>query len=257
MRIAWLFGVFLLWPQPGRAALGRAAGNPPRAWSRLPGFDQDLTVVNFPLPVHASPGLLDVRDAVPAYVPRVPKAGSPLTQRAKRRRAPPAQAAAAPIPAPDSPTPEPPRPGMEFEALGEDMRDAPAAPPSGDWFLAAIRNPDPQRRCAAMETFGYPGNFAAIPYISAVLLRFDEPLFVRVSAARALGRINDRRAWNFLARAVADREPQVRLAGAIALSHIAGRGGASALVRALRGEGDEDVRAALSWALAVARARRF
>jgi len=75
-------------------------------------------------------------------------------------------------------------------------------------------------REAALEVFGYDGNFAAIPYVSAVLLRLDEHLGVRVAAARALGRIGDRRARSFLARALRDGEPDVRLASAAALARI-------------------------------------
>jgi HEAT repeat protein len=122
-------------------------------------------------------------------------------------------------------------------------------------FLAELRGADPRGRCEAITAFSYAGNFAAIPYVSAVLLRLDETLSVRVAAARALGSIGDRRARGFLARAVMDREPQVRLASAIALGRVADRGGAKPLSRALRSETDDNVRAALAWALGTVKGR--
>ncbi|MCX5796814.1 MAG: HEAT repeat domain-containing protein [Elusimicrobia bacterium] len=148
-------------------------------------------------------------------------------------------------------------PIMEVEKLGEDLRDAVAPVPSLTGLLAALRDPDPRERGEAVAAFGYEGNFAAIPYVSAVLLRLDEPLFVRVAAAQALGRIGDRRAWSFLARAVRDPEPQVRLACAIALGRLSRWRGVRPLSRALRSETDESVRVALTWALGAAQRRRL
>jgi HEAT repeat protein len=118
-----------------------------------------------------------------------------------------------------------PHPLSEVERLGEELRDAVRPLPTLEEFLGAVRDPDPRGREAAVAAFGYEGNFAAIPYISAVLLRFDEPVSVRTAAARALGRIGDRRARSFLSRA-------------------------------LRGAGDESLREALRAALDAAR-RRF
>ena len=148
-------------------------------------------------------------------------------------------------------------PDAEVEAFGEDLRDAVAQDSPLDRFLKALHDPDPRRRCEAIAAFGYAGNFAAIPYVSAVLLRLDEELSVRLAAAQALGRIGDRRAWSFLARSVMDDEPRIRLASAIALGFVMGRGGVRLLSRALHSETDANVRAALAWALGAARSRRF
>ncbi|MDD5629505.1 MAG: HEAT repeat domain-containing protein [Elusimicrobia bacterium] len=137
----------------------------------------------------------------------------------------------------------------------ESLRDALSPAQSLGGFLAVLREPDPRGRGEAVEAIGYRGNFAAIPYVSAVLLRLDETLFVRVAAAQALGRIGDRRAWSFLLRALKDRQPQVRLASAMALGRLMRRRGAGSLARALGAERDAGVRAALSWALSEAQDR--
>ena len=199
----------------------------------------------------SSPDPAEVRDAVPAYEPRVAAQDRPIRLRRSRlgRVSRPAPEPRAPVAASN--------PVVEVEQLGEDLRDAVAPVPSLEQFLAALRDPDPRGRCAAITAFGYAGNFAAIPYVSAVLLRLDEDLPVRVAAARALGRVGDRRAWSFLARAVRDHDPQVRLASAIALGRVTDRGGARPLSRALQTETDENVRSALSWALGTANSRRF
>jgi HEAT repeat protein len=140
----------------------------------------------------------------------------PASPRPRRAR-PPAPAAALPAPLL-------PHPLSEVERLGEELRDAVRPLPTLEEFLRAVRDPDPRGRAAAVAAFGYEGNFAAIPYVSAVLLRLDEPLAVRTAAARALGRIGDRRARSFLSRA-------------------------------LRGARDEPLREALQWALGAARSR--
>ncbi len=177
----------------------------------------------------------------------------------------------------------------EFEAFSENLRghlrDAVATPPTLEWFLEEIRRPKPEQRIAAMESFAMTGNFAAIPYVSAVLLRLDEEVSVRVSAARALGAIGDARACSFLAQGLKDPASQVRFQAALALGEIKtgravrilarsladpepvvraasalalGRLGASTAVvslmsRALKRERDEGVRAILSWSLERAR----
>ncbi|MDD5656820.1 MAG: HEAT repeat domain-containing protein [Elusimicrobia bacterium] len=130
------------------------------------------------------------------------------------RRTPAARPAAAPeAPAYDVMT--------EFERLGENMRDSVAAPPSLERFLREIQDQNIRGRAAAVGVFAYPGNFAAIPYVSAVLFRVDEQPVVRVAAAEGLGRIGDPRAWRFLARALDDPDARVRYAAAAALIRVA------------------------------------
>jgi HEAT repeat protein len=250
MRIAWLLGVFLFLPQSGRAVLGGT----PRERAFLLDAGELPPIKLASLPDRASPEPARLRDPIPAYIPRLPARGKPILLRAPVQSpassAP--QAAAAPAPAVYLS-----HSVAEVEKLGEDLRDAVAPLPTLDWFLGAIRDPRPQGRLEAVEAFGYAGNFAAIPYVSAVLLRLDEDLAVRVAAARALGRIGDRRAWSFLARTMGDREPSVRLASALAIGRVTDRGGARLISRALQSEADEDVRAALAWALGSAQERRF
>jgi hypothetical protein len=243
MRIAWLLGVFLFQPHPGWAA---SVGSPAQPAARSPAADDSKELALLieagelppialkPLPERPSPEPVAVKAEFAAYEPRIPRSVRTILLRRPRL----ARAR----------QPEP--------AAGEGLRDAVASPPVLESFLAALRGPDARGRCAAIESFSTEGNFAAIPYVSAVLLRVDEALPVRVAAARALGRVGDRRAWGFLARAVSDREPAVRLASAIALGSVAGPGAVKPLARALQSEGDENVRAALAWALGSARSRR-
>lgn len=169
----------------------------------------------------------------------------------------------------------------DFEFMGEDLRDAVASPPTLEWFLEAIRQPGEGQRIEAMESFAYPGNFAAIPYVSAILLRLNEAAPVRVAAARALGAIGDGRACAFLAQALRDPDARVRFQAALALGEIKtgrvarilasslgdpepvvraaaaltlGRLGVSSAIlesmsQALKSEPDQGVRSILAWSL--------
>ncbi len=134
------------------------------------------------------------------------------------------------------------------ERLGEDLRDAVAEPPTLECFLEAMRRPEPRARIAALEAFGYEDNFAAIPYVSAILLRLDEQVTVRVAAAQALGRIADRRSWKFLAGALRDTDARVRFHAALALGNLGSRRAVSLLVRPLC-DASPEVRAAAGLAL--------
>jgi HEAT repeat protein len=135
-----------------------------------------------------------------------------------------------------------------FEFLGENLRDAVASPPTLEWFLEAIRQPGEGQRIEAMENFAYSGNFAAIPYVSAVLLRLNEAVPVRVAAARALGAIGDGRACAFLAQALKDPDARVRFQAALALGEIKTGRVASILARCL-GDPEPVVRAAAALTL--------
>jgi HEAT repeat protein len=202
-----------------------------------------------PLPERPSPDPAAVRGAGPGHGLRRSVQAAAIQLRGARLIR-----TGRPAPAPQAPAASP---VSAFEKLGEDLRDAVAPAPTLERFLAALRDPDPRGRSEAITAFSYSGNFAAIPYVSAVLLRVDEDLAVRVAAARALGRVGDRRAGSFLARAVLDREPQVRLASAIALGLVADPARAAPLSSALQAETDGNVRAALTWALGTSKSRRF
>jgi len=123
-------------------------------------------------------------------------------------------------------------PEMSIEL--EELRDAVAAPPDLEGFRSEIRSRDPGRRRAAVLAFGAPGNFAAIPHVSAVLLRLDEEAPVRAAAAEALGRVGDRRALSFLSQGLQDPDERVRFASALALGRIDSDANVARLERALR-----------------------
>jgi len=125
-------------------------------------------------------------------------------------------------------------PVAEMPIPREELRDAVASPPDLEWFRVQMRSPDPRRRRDAVLAFGYQGNVAAIPHVSAALLRLDEETPVRVAAAEALGRIGDRRAMGFLSQAVSDLDERVRFAAALALGRIDADSNVARLEKTLR-----------------------
>jgi len=227
MRAAWMLGVFLYLPQPGHAVPRRPDS---QALPPLPAAGSIPSGSAFFL---GSGGLPEISGFLLDRAGRAALPGFAADQeRPSRTRflgmpgwsqpaAPPRRRAPVAAPAPDSPDPAP-----EFEPLGEDMRDAVASRPSLGWFLQALRDADPKKRGAAVEAFGYPNNLSAIPYVSAVLLRVDEDVSVRVAAAETLGRIGDRRAWRFLAQAVTDLDDRVRFAAVLGLGELRSYGDA-------------------------------
>lgn len=136
-------------------------------------------------------------------------------------------------PAARGPAPVLPGSMVEIERMGEELRDAVAPLPTLERFLSDIRGDSAAGRSEAVGIFAYPGNFAAIPYVSAVLFRVDEESAVRVAAAEGLGRVGDYRAWRFLARALGDPDAMVGAAAARALGRVMGSspGGRRALER--------------------------
>jgi len=125
-------------------------------------------------------------------------------------------------------------PVAELPIPREELRDAVASPPDLEWFRAEVRGHDPRRRRDAVLAFGTPGNFAAIPHVSAVLLRLDEEALVRVAAAEALGRVGDRRALSFLSQALNDPDERVRFAAALAVGRIDADSNVARLEKSLR-----------------------
>lgn len=200
MRGAWLLGVLIFIPGQGRAVLGGS----PKEFSALLNTGELPPIRLAPLPEHPGAVPAQVRSAVRGSAPKLPLRAVPIFLRTQA--APQLLFQGHPL--------------SEVEKLGEDLRNAVRPQPTLEGFLGAVRDPDPAGRAAAVEAFGYEGNFAAIPYISAVLLRLDELPAVRAAAARALGRVGDRRARSFLASALRGGEPAVRLASAAALERI-------------------------------------
>ncbi|MFA6003191.1 MAG: HEAT repeat domain-containing protein [Elusimicrobiota bacterium] len=216
MSIAGILGVFIFLPVMGQAA-------PIRTDEPLPALADVF------LPDRSSPDPMNAPVSVTALRSPLPVPVRALALRYKRRtavgpggprREPPEPQAASDLPV----TLDMPEGVPEFEVLGESLRDAVSAPPTLEWFREAIRNPEPSQRIAAIEAFSYPGNIAAIPFVSAVLLNFDEESEVRVSAAHALGRIGAAQVRRFLAKGVVDADARVRFAAVLALGQMSGYG---------------------------------
>jgi HEAT repeat protein len=110
-----------------------------------------------------------------------------------------------------------------LESLGrddEDLRDAFAAPPSAMWLQNDLRTADLAGKLSAVRAAARPHNVDAIPTLSGVLLRLDQPSALRAAAALALGRIRDRVAATVLAQGLRDPSPEVRAASALALGRL-------------------------------------
>ncbi|MFA6002808.1 MAG: HEAT repeat domain-containing protein [Elusimicrobiota bacterium] len=131
----------------------------------------------------------------------------------------------------------------------EELRDSVAELPSLESFQEAVRSREPRLRRDAVVAMGRPGNAAAIPYLSAVLLRLDEAPAVRVAAAEALGHIGDRRAWKFLAEAVEDMDEKVRFAATLALGRVDADANVARLEQILRKDPSWWVRYAAAMAM--------
>ncbi len=113
---------------------------------------------------------------------------------------------------------------------GEDLRDALAAAPSTEWLMAGLRSPDLERR---LETVREARGVQAVPHLTGLLLRLDEPPRVRAAAALSLGRIGDEIAVPALALALQDPSPEVRYAAALSLGGLPTDGVATRLERVL------------------------
>lgn len=206
MRRAGILGVFIFLP-----AIGGAAPIP--TGEPVPGFEgMFLPGRARPEPMEAPVGAKAERRPLPAPVRAlVSRYARPAASRDAAEAGPPVTL--------DIPGGVP-----EFEALGEGLRDAVSSPPTLAWFREAIRSPEPGRRAAAIEAFGYPGNIAAIPFIGAVMLNFEEEPEVRAAAAQALGRIGANQVRRFLVKGVRDADTRVRFAAVLALGQISGYG---------------------------------
>ncbi|MFI5347610.1 MAG: HEAT repeat domain-containing protein [Elusimicrobiota bacterium] len=132
---------------------------------------------------------------------------------------------------------------------GEDLRDAVAAVPSPAALQTGLRSPAVLTRLSAIRAAAYPRDVQAVPYLSAVMLRYDEVSQVRAAAALALGRINDRVAVAALAEGLKDPSPEVRYAAALSLGRLPADGVATRLGRALQKDPSWQVRYAACIAL--------
>lgn len=139
-------------------------------------------------------------------------------------------------------------------AEDDDLRDALISPPSPAWLMAGLRASNPADRLAAVHSAAVPRHVAAVPPLSAVMLRLDEKPEIRAAAATALGRIGDAVSAPALGEALNDPVPGVRYAAALALGRIPADGAATRLTRALRTDASWWVRYAA--VLALGRTRK-
>lgn len=138
---------------------------------------------------------------------------------------------------------------LESLTAEEDLRDAVAAEPTAYALQAALRSPLSTARLTAIRAAAYPRDVKAIPYLSAVMLRFDEKPQVRAAAALALGRINDQIAVGALAEALKDPAPEVRYAAALSLGRLPADGVATRLAVVLHRDPSWQARYAAAIAL--------
>lgn len=118
----------------------------------------------------------------------------------------------------------------------DDLRDALISPPSAAWLMGGLRSSNPADRLAAVHSAAIPRHVAAVPPLSAVMLRLDEKPEIRAAAATALGRIGDAVAAPSLGEALKDPVPDVRYAAALALGHLPADGAATRLSNTLRSD---------------------
>lgn len=125
---------------------------------------------------------------------------------------------------------------LESLATGEELRDSLNARPGSESLLAGLRDRSFTARLAAVRAAAYPRDVAAVPHLSGVMLRLDEPSTLRAAAALALGRIGDRIAVGALSEALKDPAPEVRYAAALSLGRLPADGVATRLERTLRSD---------------------
>ncbi len=140
-------------------------------------------------------------------------------------------------------------PLAELTAEDDDLRDALISPPSPAWLMGGLRASNPADRLSAVNSAAVPRHVAAVPPLSAVMLRLDETPEIRAAAATALGRIGDAVAAPALGEALNDPSTDVRYAAALALGRIPADGAATRLTRALRTDASWWVRYAAVLAL--------
>jgi HEAT repeat protein len=121
-------------------------------------------------------------------------------------------------------------------AAGEDLRDSLNSRPTSDALRTGLRDSSVSVRLAAVRAAAYPRDVAAVPHLSGVMLRLDQPSTLRAAAALALGRIGDRIAVGALSEALKDPAPEVRYAAALSLGRLPADGVATRLERTLRSD---------------------
>ena len=122
-------------------------------------------------------------------------------------------------------------------------------PPATTALQIGLRDESAAVRLAAVRASARAGNVEAVPYLSAVLLRLDEPPPLRAAAVLALGRIGDWIAVGALGEALMDPDPEIRSAAALSLGLLPADGVAQRLERTLRSDSEWEPRFAAAIAL--------
>jgi HEAT repeat protein len=115
----------------------------------------------------------------------------------------------------------------------EGLRDSLNSPASSDALQKGLRDASVETRLSAVRAAARPRDVAAVPHLSGVMLRLDEPSQLRAAAALALGRIGDRIAVGALGEALKDPAPEVRYAAALSLGRLPADGVTTRLERVL------------------------
>ncbi|MFI5362413.1 MAG: HEAT repeat domain-containing protein [Elusimicrobiota bacterium] len=116
----------------------------------------------------------------------------------------------------------------------EDLRDSLNSIPPGEALQIGLRNASVPVRLAAVRASAWRRDIAAIPPLSGVMLRLDQPAPLRAAAALALGTIGDFVAVPSLSEALKDPSPNVRYAAALSLGLLPADGVVTRLERLLR-----------------------
>jgi len=149
------------------------------------------------------------------------------------------------------------RPVDPLESLtaeAEDLRDSVAEQSTSSALQAGLRSSAVNTRLDAIRAAAVPREISAIPYLSGVMLRLDQPTQIRAAAALALGRIGDRIAVGALAEGLKDPAPEVRYAAALSLGKLPADGVATRLEKVLARDPVWQVRYAA--AIALGRTRK-
>ena len=116
----------------------------------------------------------------------------------------------------------------------EDLKDSLNSSPADVALQSGLREASLAARLSAIQGASRPRDVAAVPYLTGVMLRLDQPTQLRAAAALGLGFIRDRVAVPALSEALKDPSPEVRYAAALSLGHLPADGVATRLERTLR-----------------------
>src|SRR5580692_1728471 len=99
------------------------------------------------------------------------------------------------------------------------------------WKLQRLKSKDPKTRCRMIEEVAQAADLTALAPVAEALA--DEEPEVRIAAAKALGCFHDDRSVPPLVSAIKDRSAEVRAAAIFSLRQVGDAGAIDALVHAL------------------------